>query len=290
MQMTGRYRLTCSPDQRIAWLSKVGTVLKFDMHENIYRLHTERIPGVMVMAALQQDMDSKKKRELLHQRFGHVAMDTVKRLAHKLDVGVTLNAKGFTSYECVACAEAKARRMTHARIAERDSKPLEVLMMNICSIKTATIGGFSMFLDVVDEATRYKWAFLMKNKSEATFHLKILMNQLRTRLSEYKVARLWSDQGGEFLSTELENYCNKHGVELKTTNSYVPHENGIVERANGVVLPRICAMVMATRLPSILWGETLLHIVETLNNLPMKPLGLTSPRRRLYRNEPRLED
>jgi hypothetical protein len=192
LQMTGRYRLTCSPDQRIAWLSKVGTVLKFDMHDNIYRLRTERIPGVMVMAALKQEMDSKKQMELLHQRFGHVAMDTVKRLAHKLDVGVTLNAKGLTSYECVACAEAKARRMTHARIAERDSKPLEVLMMDICSIKPATIGGFSMFLYVVDEATRYKWAFLMQNKSEATFHLKILMNRLRTRLREYTVVRLWS--------------------------------------------------------------------------------------------------
>jgi hypothetical protein len=92
------------------------------------------------------------------------------------------------------------------------------------------------------------------------------------------------------LSTELENYCNEHGVELKTTNSYSPQENGIVERANGIVLPRIRAMVMATRLPSIWWGVALLHIVETLNNLPTKPLGLTSPRRRLYCNKPRLED
>jgi hypothetical protein len=34
LQMTGRYRLTCSLDQSIAWLSKVGTVFNFDMHEN----------------------------------------------------------------------------------------------------------------------------------------------------------------------------------------------------------------------------------------------------------------
>jgi hypothetical protein len=157
------------------------------MHENIYRLRTERIPGVMVLAALQQDMDSQKKMEMLHQRFGHVAMDTVKRLAHMLQVGVTLIANELSSYKCVACAEAKARWMTYARIAERESKPLEVLMMDICSIKPATICGYNMFMYVGNEATRSRWAFVMQNKSEATFHLKILMNRLRTRLSEYKL-------------------------------------------------------------------------------------------------------
>ncbi|POM66732.1 Transposon Polyprotein integrase [Phytophthora palmivora] len=251
LQMTGCYRLSCSPDQRTAWLSKLDTVLKFEMHDNIYRLRTERVPGVMVMTALMEDMDSKKQMELLHQRFDHVAMETVKRLAHK---------------------------------------PLEVLMMDVCSIKPATVGGAGMFLFVVDEATRYKWAFLMENKGEATFHIKVLINRLRTKLPEYKVVRLWSDQGGAFLSKELENYCNEFGIEAKTTNSYSPQENGIVERANGIVLPRIRAMLGATRLPSILWGEALLHVVETLNSLPTKPMGLTSPRRRLFRDEPMLDD
>ncbi|KAE9045905.1 hypothetical protein PR002_g1970 [Phytophthora rubi] len=195
LQMTGRYQLTGSPDQHTAKLSKPDTVLKFDMHENIYRLRTEHVPGDMVMAALKQDMGSKKQMELLHQRFGHAFIHTVKRLAHKFHVGVTLNAKGLTSYECVACAEAKAKRMTNVRIQKRDSEPLQVLMLAICSIRPATTGGCSMFLFVVDEATRFKWAFLIPNKGEATF---LLMNRLRTQLREYKVERLWSDQGGDF--------------------------------------------------------------------------------------------
>ncbi|KAE8897766.1 hypothetical protein PF005_g17001 [Phytophthora fragariae] len=31
LQTTGKYKLTCSPDQQIAWLSKPGTTLKFMM-------------------------------------------------------------------------------------------------------------------------------------------------------------------------------------------------------------------------------------------------------------------
>ncbi|KAE9331436.1 hypothetical protein PF008_g15430 [Phytophthora fragariae] len=219
LQMTGRYRLSCFQDQKTAWLSKPNTALKFEMHENIYRLHAERVPGVMVMAALKEDPDSKKQMELLHQRFRHVAMDTVKRLAHKFDVGVKLNAKGLTSYECIAVVEGKTKRLNHVRIAERKSKPLEVLMMDICCIKPATVGGASMFLFIVDEATRIKWEFLLETKAQATFHIKILINLLRTRLRKLKVMRLWSDQGGEFMSKELENYCDEHGIKRLPTRT-----------------------------------------------------------------------
>ncbi|KAE9306608.1 hypothetical protein PR003_g21197 [Phytophthora rubi] len=261
LQMTGRYQLSCFQDQKTAWLSKPNTALKVEMHENIYRLHAERVPGVMVMAALKEDPDSKKQMELLHQRFRHVAMDTVKRLAHKFDVGVKLNAKGLTSYECIAVVEGQTKRLNHVRIAERKSKPLEVLMMDICCIKPATVGGASMFLFIVDEATRFKWEFLLETKAQATFHIKVLINQLRTRLRK-----------------------------LKTTNSYSPQENGIVRRANGVVLPRIRAMLKATGLPNILWGEALLHAFTTLNWLPTKPMGLVSPHQRLFDDAPTLDD
>ncbi|OWY98923.1 polyprotein [Phytophthora megakarya] len=74
------------------------------------------------------------------------------------------------------------------------------------------------------------------------------------------------------------------------TNSYSPQENGIVVRANGVVLPRLRAMIMATNLPLILWCEALLHVVTTLNWLPTKPLGLVSPHQILHKLEPMLED
>ncbi|OWY90747.1 polyprotein, partial [Phytophthora megakarya] len=59
---------------------------------------------------------------------------------------------------------------------------------------------------------------------------------------------------------------------------------------NGIVLPRIWAMLTATHLPNSLWGEALLHVVTTLNNLPTKPLGLVSPHQRLWKEEPMLDD
>ncbi|OWY94637.1 Integrase, catalytic core protein [Phytophthora megakarya] len=290
LQTTGRYKLTCSPDQQTAWLSKPDTTLKFTMHDNIYRLRAELVTGVMVMAAMKQEMDSKKSMELLHQRFGHMSMDTIKVLSKKLDVGIKINENGLRPYECVACAASTAKRMTYSRVPVRKSDPLEKVMVDIYSMSELTVDGATMFLFIVDEVTRFKWAFMLKAESEATWHIKVIVNQLNTRFPDRNVRRLHSDQGGEFLDNELAEYCAQLSIKLTTTNAYSPQENGIVERANGIVLPRIRATLTATHLPNSLWGEALLHVVTMLNNLPTKPLGLVSPHQRLWKEEPMLDD
>ncbi|GMF49057.1 unnamed protein product [Phytophthora fragariaefolia] len=104
LQTTGKFKLTCSPDQQIVWLSKPGTTLKFKMTANHHRMRVKKVTDVMVMAAVKPSMDSKRSMELLHQRFGHMGMSTVKLLASKLDVGIEINAKDLSFYDCVACA------------------------------------------------------------------------------------------------------------------------------------------------------------------------------------------
>lgn len=66
-------------------------------------------------------------------------------------------------------------------------------------------------------------------------------------------------------TTEMQAFCSDEGIETQFTNGYSLQENAIVERANGVVLPRVRAMLQATQLPPRLWGEALLHLVDTLH-------------------------
>lgn len=106
------------------------------------------------MAALKQYMDMKKFIELLHLRFGHMSMDTGKAVSTKLDVGVKINAKGLTPYECVAWPASKMQRMSHPRVPLRKSEPLNTLMMDTCTVNEQTADGVAMFLFIIDEATR----------------------------------------------------------------------------------------------------------------------------------------
>ncbi|POM62413.1 Integrase catalytic core protein [Phytophthora palmivora] len=62
-------------------------------------------------------------------------------------------------------------------------------------------------------------------------------------------------------------------------NSYSPQEIGIAERANGVVLPPIRAMLTATQMPNLLWD------IEQATN---QTFGFVSPYEKLYGVKPNL--
>jgi transposase InsO family protein len=47
---------------------------------------------------------------------------------------------------------------------------------------------------------------------------------------------LRTDDGGEFMSMEFENYCKEFGIDRHKTTSYTPQQNGVVERMNKTLL------------------------------------------------------
>ncbi|KAE9027273.1 hypothetical protein PR003_g1565 [Phytophthora rubi] len=242
----------------------------------------------MVSAVIKENMNNKKSMELLHQRFGHMGMDRVKTLSNQCNVGIDVSGKALTVYECVACIASKAKKMSHPRLRTRKWKSLEKLVMGACKVNELTIREASMFLFVIDEATRHKWVYLLKAKSEATGYNTALPNELRTQFPKLTVRRMHSDQGGDYMSDELAVFCETRGIILQNTNSYSPEENVIAERANGVVLLRIRAMLTSTRMANMRCGEALLHVVDTLNMPLTKIFGVMSPHENLYGKAPDL--
>lgn len=158
---------------------------------------------------------------------------------NKLDAGVKINAKELSSYECVACNSRKAKRMRDVHCTE------------------TTESGATMILFVIDETTICEWVFLLEKKGVPTEYILKLPAKLDTQFLKHNVQRLHADQGVEFASNELHICCEKHDIIRQFTNAYTPQENGIAERATGVVLPRIRAMLTTTHLPNLLWGEAL---------------------------------
>lgn len=92
------------------------------------------------------------------------------------------------------------------------------------------------------------------------------------------------------MSNLLGTFAEEHGIEIQNTNAYSPEENGIVERGNGILLPRLRVVLHATNQTSLLWGEALLHVMDTVNKLPTSALNGVSPYEALYKKKPQLQD
>ncbi|KAE9076984.1 hypothetical protein PF010_g23681 [Phytophthora fragariae] len=287
MQFKCGYKLIVSDDQLVTWLVKPTMKLKFVMRDGLYRMRVER-RNKLVLSAQKPSADSNVM-ELLHNRLNHVAMDTIKEMvASKVDMGVKVNTRDLSFYECVPCIESKIKRMTYSRNPRRATRPLEKLSADICTINEVSADKSTMFLLVMDEFSRYKWAYLLKSKADASDHLKHLILKLEKKFKPLSVMLFHADGGGEFISNAFTVFCANQGVELNYTHADSPEENGIVKRNNGIIVSRVRSMLDATRLPNSLWGEALLHAVDTLNVCPTGALQGRSSHEVLYGNLPSL--
>jgi hypothetical protein len=71
----------------------------------------------------------------------------------------------------------KFRRMNYKSKASRHECPLQKPSVDVCTLGT-------MFPLIVDEATRFKWAYLMSENSQSTGHLKPLILRLHVQFKE----------------------------------------------------------------------------------------------------------
>ncbi|KAG3239214.1 hypothetical protein PI124_g15835 [Phytophthora idaei] len=212
-----------------------------------------------------------------HMKFAHFNGQALKQLVLK-DIATgfdSLKASDFDKpLKCISCQMAKQKRRSYGRHEKRSKVCYERLMSDVCYVGLETTGGNRYFQLVQDEASRYKWCYLLRTKDEASVNVMNLILQLEQK---HVIKKFSCDQGKGFINKSLTKFLVEHGIQLLMTNAYTPEENCLVEKLNGNLLNKVRAIRQATGLPAALWGEILLYVVEVDNMSPTKALTGTTP-------------
>ncbi|GMF29764.1 unnamed protein product [Phytophthora fragariaefolia] len=178
-----------------------------------------------------------------HLRLGHVGKDRLMSILSSavIDGAPRLERKDLAkiAFFCRTCALAKSRRMSYRNmIGDKATEPLHTLHMDsLGTVKPLGLygsAGSKYALAIVDDATAYKWYFVMKSLKEVGAKLTALITQLEKQLP-YTVKRIRTDGGSEFLNTVVIKYCTKKGLIFQQSNVESQEENGSAERAHQTV-------------------------------------------------------
>lgn len=149
--------------------------------------------------------------------------------------------------------------------------PMQLLSMDYLSLpRTAR---FKSDLVIVDYFSRYTWVYKFDGDGTGAKTVKSLRD-LFNRFGRPQV--LLSDNGRHFNCEEVRSFCSEEGVTFRTTPTYSPNTNGLVERTNGLLLralERECASPSLVEPQGRAWPSVLQSVVDRLNDRIVSTTG-----------------
>ena len=108
------------------------------------------------------------------------------------------------------------------------------------------------------DKTRYVWMYMyvLKRKSEVfnVFH------QWKAEVEKslgYSVKVLRSDNGGEYTSSEFDEFLKQEGIKHELTIPKSPEQNGVAEWMNRTLVEKVRSILADSHLPKSFWAEAL---------------------------------
>ena len=116
-----------------------------------------------------------------------------------------------------------------------------------------TPGGNRYFVTFKDDFSSYCTTKLLKKKSEVAVALQNFVATVKNQKRE-GVRCIRTDNGGEYLSGELQGWLNKEGIKHEKSTQ----QNGVAERTNRTLMEAARSMLYGKKVPLELWGEAIM--------------------------------
>ena len=129
---------------------------------------------------------------------------------------------------------------------------------------------------IVDDYTRYTWAFFLVDKSDvfATFKsfAKGIYNEFETTIK-----RVRSDNGSEFKNTRINELWDEFGIRHQLSPKYTPQSNGLVEKKNITLIDMVRSMLSEYNVSQSFWAKAINTACYCSNRLYCHPLKEKTP-------------
>ena len=226
-------------------------------HENMYELNETNAASThkQCYTTKIENQDQWK----WHLRFGHVSgrsiVDLYKNnMVRGLDDHVLQNFKA--NEVCDACQYGKSTRKSFPKISRMlSTEILEIIHSDVCGpMPVSSKSGSRYFVTFIDDFSRRARIYFIKTKNEvfSCFKHFIITSEKQTG-KVLKILR--SDNGGEYVNNEFNQYLRNIGVVHQLTNVYSPQENGVAERYNRTLLDLARSMLNGAGMPNSFWAE-----------------------------------
>ena len=218
-----------------------------------------------------------------YSRLGHPSS----LIFRKVISGNHIAVQGASSvgFFCSDCAIAKNHKLPFKATSSSTSHSLALLHCDVWGPAPVTsVSGFSYYLLIVDDHTKYSWVFPLKAKSEVYSTFVNFKTYVENAVGN-KIKVLRSDSGGEFVSSLFQAFLKQHGILHQFSCPHTPEQNGSAERKHRHLVETARTLLVASHVPHIYWIEAISTALYLINRMPISG-RLGSPWELLFHTSP----
>lgn len=216
--------------------------------------------------------------QLWHERLGHIGKSKFLELKNKQmveDMNQISQVVPNDNSLCEACINGKQTRLPFNKSKDKNhvKRPLFIVHTDVCGpITPTTVTNKNYFVLFVDQYTHYCVTYLITNKSDVFSVFRDYIAKGEAHFNS-RLVNLYCDNGGEYLSTEMKDFCIQKGISYHLTVPRTPQLNGVSERMIRTITEKARAMIFGAKLNKSFWGEAVLTATYLINLTPTKALN-----------------
>lgn len=169
----------------------------------------------------------------------------------------------------------------------REKRPFSSIYSNVTQVlsnkRSKLFNAPKYFITFRCALTGYTQIYGMKRKSETYDKIHQFFDWVKTQfhLKKYLFAKFFADNGGEYISNDVQLLFMQYRVEFQATSAHTPSSNGNAERFNSTVMNDVRTLLQDADLPAEFCLEAAEHIVllrnhafkRSINNSPSGFIG-----------------
>jgi len=220
----------------------------------------------------------KKKLFELHCNYGHPGQTRMLDLIKTMKLPFNLDDIREMIKNCNVCAKLKPNFSNNNEgNLIRSTRPLQKLSCDFKGKLPATANGNLFLFVVVDEFSRYCWAFPTKDQSSNT-----VIDCLEQIFSAFGLPEsIQSDNAKSFINASLKEYLLRLNISTVHSSPYNPASNGQVERMNKTIYNTVKLMIECKGLRNNQWDLVINEALNAQRSLLCTSTG-SSPHDRLF--------
>ena len=176
----------------------------------VYRLHFEPAKALVSSSSNSQG-------ELWHRTMAHLHHEALRHLRQAV-IGVPRVQEKHNN--CKGCALGKNIKKPFPQNEHKSKDPLDLVHSDVCGpMSVQYFSGYSYSMTFINEYSRKTWIYFLKAKSKVFERFQEFKTLVENQTGR-KICVLRTNNGGEYTSNELLEYCLVEGIKKEHT---VPH-------------------------------------------------------------------